>query len=56
MPKNLRRQAKAIFVWYCTEWENLQIIHDEKNVLTDDELVTVRDFLRMSNESFMYTK
>ena len=44
IPKNLRRQAKAIFVWYPKERADLKMIHDENNVLTDDELVVVRDF------------
>ena len=41
IPKNLRRQAKAIFAWYPKERADLKIIHDENNVLTDDELVVV---------------
>ena len=44
IPKNLRRQAKTIFVWYLNERGDLKIIYDENNVLTDDELVIVRDF------------
>ena len=46
IPKNLRRQAKTIFVWYPKERGELKMIHDENNVLTDDELVIDRDFLR----------
>ena len=46
IPKNLRRQAKAIFVWYPKERGNLKMIHDENDVLTDDELVVVRDLLK----------
>ena len=38
IPKNLRRQAKAIFVWYPKERGDLKMIHDENDVLTDDEL------------------
>ena len=49
--KNLRRQAKAIFVWYPKERTDLKMIHDENNVLTDDELVIVRDFLRTSKHA-----
>ena len=44
MPKNLRRQAKAIFVWYPKERADLKMIHDENDALTDDEFVIVRDF------------
>ena len=38
IPKNLRRQAKAIFVWYPKERGDLKMIHDENDVLTDHEL------------------
>ena len=31
IPKNLRRQARAIFVWYPKERVVLKIIHDENN-------------------------
>ena len=43
-PKNLRKQAKAIFVWYSKGRANLRTIHDENDVLTDNELVVARDF------------
>ena len=42
--KNLRRQAKVIFVWYPKARTDLKMIHDEKDVLTDDELVVIRNF------------
>ena len=41
IPKNLRRQGKAIFVWYPKERPDLKMIHDENDMLTDDELVVV---------------
>ena len=56
IPKNLRRQAKAIFVWYPKERADLKMIHDENNVLTDDELVIVRDFLRTSKHACLYIR
>ena len=40
--KNLRRQAKAIFVWYPKERGDVKMIHDESDVLMDDELVVAR--------------
>ena len=46
IPKNLRRQAKAIFVWYPKERADLRTIHDENDVLADDELVVARNFLK----------
>ena len=56
MPKNLRRQAKAIIVWYPKERTDLKLIHDENNVSTDDELVVVRDFLRKSKHACLYIR
>ena len=46
IPKNLRRQAKAVFVWYPKERTDRKAIHDENDVLTDDELVAIRGILR----------
>ena len=45
--KNLNRQAKVIFVWHPKERADLKMIHYENNVLMDDELVIVRDFLHV---------
>ena len=46
IPKNLRRQTKAIFVWYLKEKADLKMIHDKNNVMMDDELVIVRGQLK----------
>ena len=54
IPKSLRRQPKTIFVWYPKERADLKMIHDENNVLTDDELVVARDILRNSKHSCRY--
>ena len=56
IPKNLRRQTKAIFVWYPKERADLKMIHDENNVLTDDELVVIRDFLKKSKHVCLYIR
>ena len=56
IPKILRRQAKHIFVWYPEERADLKMIHDENDVLTDDELVIVRDFLRTSKHAYLYIR
>ena len=56
IPKNLRRQAMAIFVWYPKEKEDLKKIHDENDVLTDEELVVARDFLRNSKYACLYIR
>ena len=54
IPKNLRRQAKAVFVWYPKERADLNVIHHENDVLTDDELVIVRRLLRKSKHACLY--
>ena len=36
------------------ERADLNMIHDENNVLTDDEIVVVRDFLRKSKHAYLY--
>ena len=54
--KNLRRQAKTIFFWYPKERRNLKMIHDENNVVMDDELVIVRDFLKTSKDACLYIR
>ena len=56
IPKNLRRQAKAIFVWYPKEWGDLKAIHDESDVLTDDELVVARGLSRESRHGCLYIR
>ena len=56
IPKNLRRLVKAIFVWYLKERADLKMIHNEKNVLTDDELVVVRDFLKRLKYVCLYIR
>ena len=49
IPKNLRKQANVIFVWYPKERVDLKAIHEEHDVLTDDELVVAKDFLKNPN-------
>ena len=52
--KKLREQPKAIFVWYPKARIDLIMIHDENNVLTDDELVVGRNFLKKSKHACLY--
>ena len=42
IPKNLRRQAKAIFTWYPKERGDTRTIHEENDVLTNEELIVVK--------------
>ena len=54
--KNLRRQAKAIFVWYPKEQGDLKAIHEKNDVLTDDELVVSTDFLKKLKYARLYIR
>ena len=54
--KNLQRQTKTIFARYPKESADLKTIHDENDVLTDDELVVVRGILRKSKHACLYIK
>ena len=56
IPKNLREQTKAIFVWYPKARVDLKMIHDENDVLTDDELVVARNFFKKSKHACLYIK
>ena len=48
--------AKAIFVWNPKKRADLKMIHDENNVLTDDELVVVRGQLKKSKHACVYIR
>ena len=54
IPKKLREQAKAIFVWYPKARIDLKMIHDENDMLMDNELVAARDFLKKSKYACLY--
>ena len=54
IPKNLRKQAKDIFVWYPKERVDIRTIYDENDVLTDNQLVAARDFLKKSKYACLY--
>ena len=56
IPKNLRRQAKAIFVWYPKQRGDLKTIHDENDVLTDDKLVVARNFFEKLKYACLYVQ
>ena len=54
IPIKLREQAKAIFYWYLKARADLQTMHNENDVLTDDELVIARNFLKKSKHICLY--
>ena len=46
IPKNIRRQAKMLYVWYPKNRTDLYIIHGENDVLETGELVNVKETLK----------
>ena len=56
IPKNLRRQAKAIFTWYPKERGDMKTIHEENDVLTNNELIVVKEHLKNVKQSCLYIR
>ena len=56
IPKNLRKEAKVVFVWYPKERPVLKAIHEGNDVLTDDKLVVARCLLKESRYGCLYIR
>ena len=54
IPKKLREQGKAIFVWCPKGRIDLKMRHDENDVLTDEELVVARDLFKKWKYACLY--
>ena len=55
--KKLKKACQGhICVWYPKEKAELKTIHDENNVLADDELVIAKDFLRTPKHACSYIR
>ena len=46
IPKDLRRQAKMLYVWYPKDRDDLNTIHKENDVIKEDELNQVKEKLK----------
>ena len=46
IPNNIRRQAKMLYVWYPMNRTDLNIIHEENDVIEMEELVRVKAQLK----------
>ena len=46
--------VRAISIWYTRERADLKMMHDQNNVLTDNEIVIVRDSSKTSKHAFLY--
>ena len=49
IPKNLRRQAKQLFIWYPKEWGDFRLIHEENDVLTNEEIPLAKTSSKVQN-------
>ena len=50
IPKNIRTQAKMLYVWCPKNRTDLNIIHEENNVIeTPEELANVKKQLKLGN-------
>ena len=48
VPKNIRRQAKMLYIWYPKNGTDLHVIHEENDVIeTPDELANVKKQLKL---------
>ena len=52
VPKNIRRQAKMLYVWYPKNRTDLKIIHEENDVIeTPEELANVKEALKQGKHT-----
>ena len=52
IPKNIRRQAKMLYVWYPKNRTDLNTIHDENDVIeTPEELANVKKQLKLDKRT-----
>ena len=56
IPKNLRRQAKQLFIWYPKERNDFRIIHEENDVLSNKELPLVKNKLKNSKYTCLFIR
>ena len=45
-----------MFVWYPKERADLKMIHDQNDVLTDNELVVTRNLFKKSKHACLFIK
>ena len=51
VPNNIRRQAKMLYVWYPKNRTDLNIIHEENDVIEMGELATVKALLKQGKHT-----
>lgn len=56
IPKNLRRQKKAVFIWYPNETNDFKLIDQETNVIPSDAFENVKNQLKNLEHGCLYIK
>ena len=51
IPKNIRRQAKMLYVWYPKNQTDLNTIHEENDVIELRELARVKEKLKLGKHT-----
>ena len=52
VPKNIRRQAKMLYIWYLKNRTDLNVIHEENDVIeTPEELMNVKKQLKQGKHT-----
>ena len=52
VPKNIRRQAKMLYIWYPKSRTDLNVIHEENNIIEmQDELMNVKKKLKQGKHT-----
>ena len=52
VPKNIRRQAKMLYVWYPKKRTDLNVIHEENDAIeTPEELMNVKKKLKLGKHT-----
>ena len=54
IPKNLRRQAKQLFIWYPKERNDFRLIHEENDVLSNKEILLAKVKLKESKHGCLF--
>ena len=56
IPKNLRRQAKHLFIWYPKECNDFRLIHEENDVLSNEEISLAKVKLKESKHGCLFIR
>ena len=56
VPNNIRRQAKMLYVWYPKNRTDLNTIHEENDVIGQEELARVKAQLKREKHTYLIVR